>query len=96
MSKRDLQTLGALAMDLKRASLGLYRGSMKMAEKFEEEALSRENELNQNELAPYIKTVLQKTKSVMKSDNKDQKMEHLLTYSVILQNYVQRELDAQK
>lgn len=41
IGKKNLIVLSSLAMDLKRAAIGLNRGSNKMANRFFEEALKR-------------------------------------------------------
>lgn len=42
-------------MDLKRASLGYHRNSIKMAERFFAEACKRKNEIDTQNVAEYIK-----------------------------------------
>ena len=46
--------LSSLAMDLKRAALGLHNGSHATASRFIEEALKRKQEINSKQLAPYM------------------------------------------
>ncbi len=76
----------SLAMDLKRAALGLYRGSSKMAEKFKEEALKREAELESQQLDSYLKMLMQKSKECLKK-NDARVAEDILMYSVLFQNF---------
>jgi hemerythrin-like domain-containing protein len=75
--------LESLASDLKRVALGLHRGSNKMAARFLEESLKRKEELNINEVAPYIRKLL---------DHLDKKLdaEDALMYSTLVQNYSQK------
>jgi len=67
----------SLAMDLKRVSLGLYRGS---------EALKRSHELESQTLNSYLKILIQRTKKVLKSD-KQRVAEDALMYSTLFQNF---------
>jgi hypothetical protein len=75
--------LESLASDLKRVALGLNRGSNKMADRFLEESLKRKEELNIEEVAPYIRKLL---------DNLDRKLDadDALMYSTLVQNYSQK------
>ena len=75
--------LESLASDLKRVALGLNRGSSKMVERFLEEALKRRQEVEMNDVKPYIKKIL---------NNLDEHInaEDALMYSTLIQNYTQR------
>ncbi len=79
----QLNIIGALAMDLKRVSLGLDRGSTNMADRFWIEALKRKSEINTSKIPNYIAKLLKNL------ENKEDK-EDLLMYSVLLQNYAQK------
>jgi len=74
----QLSTIGAMAMDLKRASLG----SKNVSEVFINEALKRRDEIDKKNIPLYIQNIL---------DNfgKDRDKENLLMYSILLQNYSQ-------
>jgi hypothetical protein len=87
-----LNTLAALALDLKRASLGIHRGSIQMARQFEKQAMNRKNEINQNYLKTYLQRTLKKTEESLHCSDEKKKAEDLLTYSVIFQNYAQKAL----
>lgn len=76
----------SLAMDLKRVALGLHRGSYSMAERFKEEALKRESELESQQLDLYLRNLLEKTKQVLSSQNSD-RAEDILMYSTLFQNF---------
>lgn len=79
----------SLSMDLLRAALGLHKGSLLMAERFEQEALKRSEELEplfQNN--QYIKTLILKTKKSLNSKSPEQ-AEELLMYSILFRNLVQ-------
>jgi len=82
------QVLGALAMDLKRVAVGLHRGSITMASRFTEEAYKRINEVDNNQLLPYMKKVLENIRLTLSILDKDKKAEDSLMYSTIVQNYV--------
>jgi hypothetical protein len=82
---KNKQILGALAMDLKRAALGYFRGSNLMAERFLEEALKRKNEIDIDELKPYLVKYLNKIENV-KKENSDKAAEDALLYSTLFQN----------
>ncbi len=71
--------LGALSLDLKRAALGLNRGSIKMADRFFEEALKRRDEIDLKNVKLYIARFL---KNIEKIKDK----EDALLYSTIFQN----------
>ena len=79
----------SLAMDLKRVALGLYRGSAAMANRFKQEALNREGELEQENTDQYIKKLLRKTKIVLKSKT-IKAAEDTLMYSILFQNYAMK------
>ena len=76
----------SLAMDLKRAALGLYRGSFAMADRFEEEALKRESELENQEIDSYLKNLLKKTREILSSQNVG-RADDILMYSTLFQNF---------
>jgi hypothetical protein len=76
----------SLAMDLKRVSLGLYRGSHAMAERFKQESLRRSWELENKNSNNYLRTLILKTKEVLISDS-EYAAEDILMYSTLFQNY---------
>ncbi|KKP58096.1 MAG: hypothetical protein UR52_C0022G0003 [Candidatus Gottesmanbacteria bacterium GW2011_GWA1_34_13] len=78
--------LASLAMDLKRAALGLNRKSYPMAQRFLLEAIKRKKELNQQTLLPYIKEVLNQIEQLPNRDINHQS-EDALMYSTLIQNY---------
>jgi len=82
---KNKQILGALAMDLKRVAVGYFRGSNTMAEKFYLEALKRRNELDKNDLKPYLAIFLNRLDKLNK-EKKDKAAEDALLYSTIFQN----------
>ena len=81
----------SLAMDLKRIALGLHRGSFKMADRFKEEALKRESELENQHSDKYLKKLLERTKQVLSS--KDPGIaEDILMYSTLFQNFALKKM----
>lgn len=85
--KDDKYIFASMAMDLKRVALGLHSGSNVTAKRFFEEALKRKNEINVEDLKPYLKKFLDKLSKLM--DQKDNKKiaEDALMLSTIFQNY---------
>lgn len=78
--------MGALAMDLKRMALSLYRGSFETADRFKEEALRRSSELERRQNGAYITKLLSNMKSGLAGT--DQKTaEDMLMYSTLFQNF---------
>lgn len=82
---KNKQILGALALDLKRAAVGYFRGSNIMADKFYLEALKRRSELDNKNLKPYLTIYLDKLDKLNKKDLQ-QAAEDALLYSTIFQN----------
>ena len=74
--------LESLASDLKRVALGLHRGSDTMAQRFLNEALKRREEVEIEQVAPYMKTLLNKLHDKTNADE-------ALMYSTLIQNYTQ-------
>lgn len=82
--------LGALAMDLKRAALGLNRGSNQMAEGFFKEALKRRDEIDLKTVKPYLAKFLRNVEKIQTQKVKGRVAEDALLYSTIFQNASQR------
>lgn len=81
--------LESLSMDLLRAAMGRYRGSISMAERFEKEALERSRELESaNPKDQYLITLISKINKSLKS-NSVKKADELLMYSVLFKNLAQ-------
>lgn len=89
MEKNKL-ALASLAMDLKRVSLGLQRGSLTTASRFMSEARKRKAETDISLLKPYMRSIIIKLENVLESSS-DRKAEDLLMYSQLIQNYVVKE-----
>lgn len=73
--------LSALAIDLRRISLGLHRGSLATVSRFTAEVLNRKQEIDVSSLNPYIQKLLTNLDSAVK-DSDD-----ALMYSTLFQNY---------
>jgi len=82
---KNKQILGALAMDLKRVAIGYSRNSIPMVERFFEEALKRRDEIDTEELKPYLVKYLNKIEYI-KKENNDKAAEDALLYSTLFQN----------
>lgn len=80
------QLLGALAMDLKRAALGLHGKSYTTADKFFAEAMKRKSEINPTALLPYMQKILDNIQELKNQPN-EHKAENALMYSTRIQNY---------
>lgn len=79
----------SLSMDLYRVAVGLQRGSLKMANRFKEEALKREVELESNEPDEYLQELLVNSKKALLKNNPDT-AEDILMYSTLFQNLAQK------
>lgn len=82
--------LESLSMDLLRVALGLNRGSIKMAQRFEEEAIKRKSEIQQNLLKPYMQKILSNIDNLTENNNNASKAEFALMYSTLIRNYCQK------
>lgn len=80
--------LESLVMDLKRVSLGYHRGSISMAKRFADESLKRKQEINVNEVKPYIKSLLDQLDRLFQEKDTNKISEDSLMISTLLQNYV--------
>lgn len=81
--------LSSLAMDLKRAAIGYYRGSDIMAKRFLDEALKRKGEYKSKKIKPYILKILNEIEE-LDGKPKDDIAERALMYSTLIQNFVLR------
>lgn len=77
--------LSSMVMDLKRAALGFAKGSDRVGKIFLEEAKKRKSEVNLCDVPNYIGTIIKSLNNRTNSDD-------LLMYSVLLQNYLNRNL----
>lgn len=86
MDNKALDSLGALALDLKRVSLGLQRGSNVMAERFMKEARARKEELENARLKPYLRKLLSGIDGILNQNDHKKLAEDALMYSTLFQN----------
>lgn len=78
--------LGSMAMDLKRAALGYYRNSNKMADRFLGEAIKRKNEIDLNTIKPYLRNLLNKLENINVEKDREKVAEDVLMCSTLFQN----------
>lgn len=88
--------LESLSMDLLRVAIGLNRGSVKMAETFQKEAIKRRSEIELNLLKPYMQKILSNIDSLTKNTDNNQKAEYALMYSTLIRNYCTHYLNTDK
>ncbi|HLD26277.1 MAG TPA: hypothetical protein VJC05_04525 [Candidatus Andersenbacteria bacterium] len=81
----------SLAMDLKRVAVGLHRGSTAMAHRFKQEALQRQQELEELELNDYLKKIVADSKKAIQS-KQPEAYEDVLMYSTLFQNFARKNL----
>lgn len=79
-------SLSSLAMDLKRVALGYHRGSEKMANRFLEEALRRRDEIQDENVKPYVRNLLSQLGSLSTEKDLNKIAEDSLLYSTLFQN----------
>lgn len=81
------KVLSLIAMDLKRVALGLHSKSYKTAERFLNEALKHKEQLQLDELAPYLRKILNSMELLGKREE-SLRAEEALLLSVRIQNYL--------
>jgi hypothetical protein len=84
-----LQLVGALSNDLYRAATALHRNSTQTASCFLEESNKRILELQESQPDQFIQNIITVLKE-KKDDSDAVYADKLLTYSIMLQNYVLR------
>lgn len=85
--------LASLSMDLVRVAMGYRRGSIRMADRFCQEAKARCIELKDADLQVHIQQIIVDILLIMDDDDKLIIAEKSLMYSTVLQNHVNRHLD---
>lgn len=78
--------LASLAMDLKRTATGYHRGSVKTGERFFREALQRKEEIDIENVKPYLQKLLKQLSTIDFEEEKEKVAEKALTYSILFQN----------
>lgn len=79
-------SLSSISMDLERVAMGYHRGSVAMANRFLEEALTRRSEVNKNQVKPYIKKLMDALDGIKEEKDIQKKAEDALMYSILFQN----------
>jgi len=87
MTKTQLE-LASISMDLKRVSLGLYRNSNLVADRFSQEIIKRSKKLPARSLKPYIRTLVKNLTTMLSQKDKQKVAEDALMYSTLFQNSV--------
>ena len=82
--------IGSLAMDLKRVALGLNRGSLKVAEKFQQESDKRLVELKRIQVNAGTKKIIKLCELVGNETDLAKKSENLLMISILFQNQIMK------
>jgi len=80
----------SLSMDLMRVAIGYNRKSIKMADRFSEEAMRRISEIQKSNIEPYFVKILEKIPTILLDKDKTQKSENALTYSILCKNYARK------
>ncbi|RJR15006.1 hypothetical protein C4579_02980 [Candidatus Microgenomates bacterium] len=78
--------LSSLALDLRRVAQGYHRNSLKMADRFLQEALKRKKEAQVLALKPYLQTLLTKIEELRFEKDLESKAELAMMYSTLFQN----------
>lgn len=89
MNKNKI-AIESLSMDLLRVALGYHKGSVKMAERFSEEALKRISEIQTTDVKPYFAKILSKLPSELSKKDSNRLAEDALMYSVLCRNYAKK------
>lgn len=84
--------LESISLDLKRIALGIYHQSPETVLRFCAEIPKREKELTNEDLEPYLSSLIEKTNDVLKAIDSDRAAEDALMYSTLLHNYAQSRL----
>lgn len=84
--------LASLSMDLVRVAMGYKRGSIRMADRFRQEAKARCIELRDADVQEHIQKIIVDVLIVMDNEDKAIIVEKSLMYSTLLQNHVNRSL----
>lgn len=84
--------LASLSMDLVRVAMGYKRGSVRMADRFSQEAKARCVELRDAQLQEHIQKILVDVLLIMDHEDKVIVAEKSLMYSALIQTHVNRTL----
>lgn len=86
MNDASRVALSSIAMDLKRVALGYDRGSIKMADKFLEEAIIKKKNIDSSQVEPYLVKILQKIDKLKAMKGSRPIADNALLYSILIQN----------
>ena len=89
MSKNKV-AIESLSMDLLRVALGYHKGSIKMAERFSEEAQKRIAEIEKSKVKPYFAKILNSLPSELSKKDRLEIAENALMYSTLCRNYAKK------
>jgi hypothetical protein len=87
MGRETRLILLSAALDLKRITTGYQSGSIKMSDRFAQEALRWIKDINVSQLDPYMRKIIKSLPQQLSVTDKKARAETALTYSLILQNY---------
>jgi len=85
-------TIESLSMDLLRVALGYHKKSIKMADRFREEALRRCSEIAISQLRPDFVRILNKIPPALSENDIEKRAEDSLMYSTLCKNYARKYL----
>lgn len=85
MNKNQI-ALASLSMDLKRIALGYQRGSPAVAQRFLQEALKRRGDIDQAQIKPYLRKLLNSFDQIISQKDTMKIAEDTLMYSILFQN----------
>lgn len=77
----------SLSMDLLRVALGYHKGSVKMADRFVEEAEKRINDIDHTKIKPHFAKILNKLPEALSQKNNNDVAEDALMYHTLCKNY---------
>lgn len=83
---KNFVSLSSISMDLERVAMGYQRGSLRMADRFLQEAIKRKKEVDLTIVKPYIKNLLNNLDNMKREKDKQKLAEDALMYSVLFQN----------
>lgn len=79
-------SLSSLAMDLKRVAMGYHKNSIAVADRFLQEAVKRDGDIDPNNLKPYLSKLLGEVRAIDKIEDNQIKAEKALLLSILFQN----------
>ena len=83
----NILLIQAMALDLKRVAIGYHSGSIKMADRFLQEALKRKQQVDLSSLPPVMKKLLKKMDTLPQEENIQKRAEDALLYSTLFLSF---------